>query len=280
VSMTVSLLAPPTKRGSLVSLTITCQALMRVIAPIVAGPLYDIDKISPFLVMAGALAVSFLFEVLLIFRVPRLSQLALGKKDDQAEETKDEEAERKALLENFRFSGEQLAMLLSNWQQKKADFEAGKSIDELGLHPVNLVPPEPSLAEKHALGVWFADMLREHNFKRWTEHRAVVECFCRNAFPKLRDYPMEWISRMGDIEHVLESHIMLEKQWERFVLQRSPALPAAGASDFHFVQAMSEFANSPPMDSGTNSQTSTGAEAFVSTTDAATSAEPIGATKL
>lgn len=245
VSMTVSLMAPPTKRGGLMSLTIMFQALMRVVAPILAGPLYDRDFTLPIYVIGGALGIALLLELVLIPRVPRVrkQQPALGEKkeEDLSKEDKDEEQERKALLENFYKIREELSTTLTRWRERKAGIEAGKSTEELGLHPVNSMPPEPSLAEKHELGVWFADMLWQHNFKRWKDHPEIVHNFCRNAFPKLRDYPMEWKSRAEDIEHVLESHLMMENQWERFVLQRS-AVPLAGTVDFDFV-AIAELAS-------------------------------------
>lgn len=245
VSMTVNLLSPASQRGGLMSLTIMWQALMRVIAPIIAGPLYDLDRSLPFIIMLGAIGIALVLEMLLILRVPRLrrkQQIASEKKDEEkGQEVKDEEAERQALLESFYTIHEELNKALSDWQSKKAALEAGQSSEELGLNPVNKMPPEPSLAVKQEFGVWFADMLWQHNFKRWHEHRAIVECLCKNAFPKLRDYPMDINSRMQDLEHILESHLMLEKQWEQFVIQRS-AVPLAGTTDFDWA-AITELAS-------------------------------------
>merc|ERR1719387_1599107 len=91
------------------------------------------------------------------------------------------------------------------------------------------MPPEVSDEEKKELGTWFAGMLWEHNYKRWPEHKDTVRCMCKNAFPKVRD--VEWLRRSEDIEHILESHLMLEQQWEHFVLRQTPTRIATADLD-------------------------------------------------
>jgi hypothetical protein len=64
-------------------------------------------------------------------------------------------------------------------------------------------------------------MLVERNYKRWPQHMDTVKCALKNAFPQMRREPA--ITRVEDFIYLLESHLLLEKRWERFVLERPQA---------------------------------------------------------
>lgn len=237
VSMTVNLIAPAEKRGGLVALTIMFQAFTRVVAPLVSGPLYDSESYYPFVVILACMTTALLFEAVLIIRVPKLkSEAAKAKKadDPDTKEAMGEETERQTILENLYKVHEELTEQLNSWREKKEGFQAGKSRKELGLPPEDEQPPKATDKQKQELGLWLADMLVDHNYKRWTEHLDILKCMCKNAFPKIRD--VDFLRRHEDIEYILQSHLMLEQRWERFVLDRSFVPLAANEFDIAGLQ--------------------------------------------
>eukprot|EP00929_Paragymnodinium_shiwhaense_P035991 TRINITY_DN19340_c0_g1_i1.p1 TRINITY_DN19340_c0_g1~~TRINITY_DN19340_c0_g1_i1.p1 ORF type:complete len:635 (-),score=122.12 TRINITY_DN19340_c0_g1_i1:357-2261(-) len=254
VSMTVNLLAPGHVRGGLIALTMMWQSLMRVLGPLVLGPLYDANIKYPFYVILGAVCFAWILELALTQRVPRL------RKGPAAAPTKDEaltdapaptaDDERESILQNLHEVHDQLTLALEHIRTRKAGLLEGRSREELGMHAEGAVPPKPTVAQKKDLGDWFVDMLLEHNYKRWPEHIDVIKSICRNAFPKVRG--TGFLNRFEEIEHILESHLMLEQQWEQFVLQKSLG-EFSGTADFDW-SAISELANrssAPSEDAGT-----------------------------
>jgi hypothetical protein len=133
----------------------------------------------------------------------------------------DEESERQSILQNLYQNHEDLTRTLEMWRARRHGLLAGKSREELGLPPDGTIPPLPTQEQKHELGVWLGDMLWHHNLKSWPDHLDIIKCMCQNAFPKLPDHKADFIKKIEHIEHCLESHLMLEQQWEKFVLQRS-----------------------------------------------------------
>eukprot|EP00929_Paragymnodinium_shiwhaense_P045053 TRINITY_DN23067_c0_g1_i1.p1 TRINITY_DN23067_c0_g1~~TRINITY_DN23067_c0_g1_i1.p1 ORF type:complete len:647 (+),score=124.28 TRINITY_DN23067_c0_g1_i1:195-1943(+) len=251
VSMTVNFLAPASVRGGLVSLTIMSQASMRIVAPLVVGPLYDANTTYPFYIIVGAIAVALIFEGLLTTRVPMMKKLAVaaGKLQDAAQTAEPSvDEEREDILQNLHEVHDQLIVALDNWRATKAGLLEGKSREQLGLHPDDSVPAKPSTAQKKELGDWFTDMLIEHNYQRWPEHVDIVKCMCRNAFPKVRG--SGFLNRYDDIEHILESHLMLEQQWEQFVLQKSLVEFGAAEFDWSSLQALASQSHANSVVSG------------------------------
>merc|ERR1712232_55481 len=119
------------------SMTIMLQASMRVIAPLVAGVLYDTDIWLPFAVMGGALFLAFVLEALLIIRVPMLRRKPAASDEKKvhdrfSEAEKDEEVERQEVLQNLYKSHEAMTNALEGWRTKREALLAGKSRKELG----------------------------------------------------------------------------------------------------------------------------------------------------
>eukprot|EP00929_Paragymnodinium_shiwhaense_P035992 TRINITY_DN19340_c0_g1_i2.p1 TRINITY_DN19340_c0_g1~~TRINITY_DN19340_c0_g1_i2.p1 ORF type:complete len:504 (-),score=86.38 TRINITY_DN19340_c0_g1_i2:357-1688(-) len=253
ISMTVNLLAPGHLRGGLIALTMMWQALMRVVAPLVFGPLYDVSFEYPFYLILVAICLTLVLELALTTRVPRLKAPSAGAKKDEpltAEPMPTPDDERESILQNLHDVHDQLTLALEHIRTRKAGLSEGRSPKELGMPSDDAVPPKPTAAQKKELGDWFVDMLLEHNYKRWPEHIDVIKSICRNAFPKVRG--TGFLNRFEEIEHILESHLMLEQQWEQFVLQKSLG-EFSGTADFDW-SAISELANrssAPSEDAGT-----------------------------
>merc|ERR1719491_1037113 len=193
VTLTINLLSPPGRRGLCVSLTIMTQALMRVIAPMVAGPAYDIELWLPFVIMLSCMVFALFLELLLILRVPLLGK----KKDDPLPKTVDADEERQAILENLYKVHNHLTIALDNWQVKRRNLGLGKTPKEVGFPDPSEVP-KITHEQKVQLGIWMSDMLESHNYKRWPTHLESVHAMCRNAFPKIRDLDIKY--RAEDIE--------------------------------------------------------------------------------
>eukprot|EP00929_Paragymnodinium_shiwhaense_P100223 TRINITY_DN6239_c0_g1_i1.p1 TRINITY_DN6239_c0_g1~~TRINITY_DN6239_c0_g1_i1.p1 ORF type:complete len:651 (-),score=102.90 TRINITY_DN6239_c0_g1_i1:512-2407(-) len=246
VSMTVNLMAPASVRGGLISLTIMVQAAMRFVSPIVVGPLYDSSATYPFYLIAGAIAIAFVFELALTTRVPRMTQPAAA--GDVAQPTGGasvtDDLETEDLLHNLRQVHDQLIVALDSRRAKKAGLHEGKSREQLGLHAEDSLPTKPTAVQQKELGEWFTKMLIEQNFQRWPENVDLIKCLCRNAFPKFRGNG--FLNRFDDIEFILESHLMLEQQWEQFVLQKSlVGLGGAAEFDWASLQALASLSQAP-----------------------------------
>merc|ERR1712151_6814 len=142
--MTVNMISPPEKRGTMISLTIMFQSFTCVIAPLVIGPMYDSEMWHPFVVILGVKVVALFLEALLIIRVPMLTHTPLAKlkqeEDGGSKAELDEEADRKEVLENLHKVHEELTSALKNWRERKDALLAGKTEDELGIIPLNMAP--------------------------------------------------------------------------------------------------------------------------------------------
>jgi len=213
------------------------QAFTRLIAPLVGGPMYDIDYSLPFLIMTAVATCGLALEVLLIARIPVLGKSPADKKkdDDLSKEELKEEEEKKEILENLYKVHHALTLALKDWQGKRHELQLGKSPEEVGLPAVDSKDPEIADGQKSLLGFWMADMLSAHGYKNWPEFLPFIQTMCKNAFPKIRD--VEWKFRADDIVYIMQSHLMLEQRWERFVLSDSDL---ADSPEYHLDAASSD----------------------------------------
>lgn len=73
VSVMANMLSPPAIRGTVISFTLTCQALSRVVFPVLVGLLFDESQDAPFLFLAGAAIIGAACELFLSARIKTLA---------------------------------------------------------------------------------------------------------------------------------------------------------------------------------------------------------------
>jgi DHA1 family tetracycline resistance protein-like MFS transporter len=224
VTLTVNILSPADRRGGSVALTVTTQALGRVIAPLVFGKSYDINSRTPFLIMICVLAAQITLHILLSTHVRTIRAGGPPGKDASAapdaisrgdsgmdeQKLKQMQQEKAELIENLYNVLKNLESREQELHQKVESIKAGESDNAAEPLPVKL-------EQKHELGIWLSDMLVEHNYKRWPFHMDTFKCLLQNAFPKIRRSDEKFV----DLLFLIDSHIMLAQRWERYVVDRA-----------------------------------------------------------
>jgi DHA1 family tetracycline resistance protein-like MFS transporter len=223
ITLTVSLLSPPAHRGGNIALTVLCQSLSRVVAPLLFGGAYDNDARMPFAMVLGCAAITLVLMFVLALNVKKIAPPKPKTNADDtpvphkvAEESipgQDLErlqAEKADMLQHLFSVHEDLEQHVQILRSRLEELKAGAEQSDLPY-------PSVTLEQKHELGVWFADMLLKHNYKRFPTNLDAIKCVVRNSFPKIRASAEP---RTEDLVYLLESHLMLEQRWEKFVTDR------------------------------------------------------------
>lgn len=224
VSVTASILSPPSHRGKILSLTYTAQAASRVIFPVLVGPMYDAAKIIPFCMILVVGVLGFISHMLLAPSIGKLGEKPQGppagprsEADQNAAGT--EEEKRRALgrmLQGLQSVKDELELELKEWRERLAAPEGGRAPAELGV-PADL-DALPEVEDRHQveLGRWLSTLLVARNYRDWPAKLNLVETILKNAFPRINAKPKQ---RAEDLVYLLESHLQLEKLWERYSLR-------------------------------------------------------------
>jgi hypothetical protein len=139
-------------------------------------------------------------------------------------------------LEDLHSVHDELNSQLKLWRSRLQGLHEGRTPEELSVvaGPDGLPVVEDEL--KLELGRWLSDMLAERNYTRWPQYMDTLKCTLKNAFPKVRMEPAT--TRVEDFIYLLESHLLLEKRWERFVIERPQAWQEYMESDLAFFSQL------------------------------------------
>jgi hypothetical protein len=257
LSIVVNMLSPPGFRGTAMALTITAQAGCRVLFPIVSGPMYDTREWAPLALIAVSGFAAAAIELALVPYVRRLPRPAARAPEHPGEQRADAkgrggagvlgrplgswepegpEEETQLVLESLRNVHDELEGNLQLWRSRLQGLREGKTPEELSMATDLEGIPAIEDDQKAELGRWLSDMLVQRNYKRWPQHLDSLKCTLKNAFPRVQMAPAS--TRAEDIIYLLESHLLLEKRWERFVVDRPQAWQEYMESDLGVVSRL------------------------------------------
>jgi hypothetical protein len=130
-------------------------------------------------------------------------------------------SETQVVLQGLRSNSvrDELSSQLQLWRSRLRGLHEGKAPEELSP-PIAFSDDLPVIEDEQKvdLGRWLSDLLVERNYKRWPQHMDILKCALKNAFPQMSMEPTT--ARVGDFIYLLEGHLLLDKRWERLLLER------------------------------------------------------------
>ena len=198
------------------------QALMRALAPLALGVLYDSEAALPFWVTSGFAAGTLLCAGLLIARVPRPASTSSASAPDKSSGRAQVPAAREdmelgegtcRLSHSADVDVHQLVLEYQRLMELKAAHESGQALLEDS--------PEIAVSEDEVdkLGKWTASMLASRG---WTQHKMAVKAMILNGFPSIRQSPR--IDTISDVLNVIAAHFEVERAWQDKLLARQDSV--------------------------------------------------------
>jgi hypothetical protein len=130
-------------------------------------------------------------------------------------------SETQVVLQGLRSNSvrDELSSQLQLWRSRLRGLHEGKAPEELSP-PIAFSDDLPVIEDEQKvdLGRWLSDLLVERNYKRWPQHMDILKCALKNAFPQMSMEPTT--ARVEDFIYLLEGHLLLDKRWERLLLER------------------------------------------------------------